>query len=205
LLTSVQQASRLRPVEREKRTRLSPQARRAQLITLGVALLATRTLDQLSVEDVAEQAGVSRGLLFHYFASKQDFHLAVVRETSRALLAATEPDPSLPPLQALRGSVSSFVDFVTENRDCYLALLRGTASGDPAMRQVFDETRTAMAERTLAAATELGLPTGARGRLAVRGWVAFVEEAVISWLTGEDLAREELLELVTGVLVTLRG
>lgn len=185
------------------RKRLPPEARRAQLLALGVRMLATRTLDQLSVEEIAEQAGVSRGLLFHYFSSKQDFHVAVVRETSRAMLEATEPDPDLPALEALRGSVSGFVDFVSENRDAYLALLRGPASSDPAMRQVFDATRSAMAERTLRAVAGFGVATGARERLAVRGWIAFTEEAVVSWLTGEDLDRDELLDLVISAFVVL--
>ncbi len=52
-----------------KRVRLSPEERRAQLIDLGVRMLADRPLEQISVEDIADQAGVSRGLLFHYFAS----------------------------------------------------------------------------------------------------------------------------------------
>ena len=62
-----------------KRTRLTPEARRAQLIELGVEMLATRTLDELSVEEIAQHAGISRGLLFHYFASKQEFHIEVAR------------------------------------------------------------------------------------------------------------------------------
>lgn len=187
-----------------ERKRLPPEARRAQLLALGVRMLATRTLDQLSVEEIAERAGVSRGLLFHYFSSKQDFHLAVVREISRAMLEATEPDPTLAPQAALRDSVSSFVDFVSENRDAYLALLRGPASSDPAMRAVFDATRSAMAERTLRAVAGFGTSTGARERLAVRGWIAFTEEAVVSWLSGEELDREELLDLVTSVFVVLQ-
>jgi AcrR family transcriptional regulator len=203
LLTRVQQVRRLGRVATDRK-RLPPEARRAQLLALGVEMLATRTLDQLSVEEIAEQAGVSRGLLFHYFRSKQDFHLAVVRETSRAMLAATEPDPALPPLEALRDSVSSFVDFVGENRDAYLALLRGPASSDPAMREVFDATRSAMAERTVRAVAGFGGTTGARERLAVRGWIAFTEETVLSWLSGEDLDREELLDLVTSAFVVLQ-
>src|SRR5581483_404686 len=82
----------------EKRTRLDPAARRAQLIELGVQMLATRTLDELSVEDIATQAGISRGLLFHYFASKQEFHVEVARAAAAALIARTAPDPALPPL-----------------------------------------------------------------------------------------------------------
>lgn len=186
------------------RKRLSPEARRAQLLALGVEMLSTRTLDQLSVEEIAEQAGVSRGLLFHYFSSKQDFHVAVVRETSRAMLEATEPDPDLPALEALRGSVSGFVDFVSENPDAYLALLRGPASSDPAMREVFDATRAAMAARTLRAVAGFGVATGPRERLAVRGWIAFTEETVVGWLAERELDREELLDLVVSAFVVLQ-
>ena len=75
-----------------KRTRLSPEARRAQLIDLGVEVLATRTLAELSVEEIADRAGISRGLLFHYFDSKHDFRVAVVREVARHMLELPAPD-----------------------------------------------------------------------------------------------------------------
>jgi AcrR family transcriptional regulator len=125
-----------------KRVRLSPDARRAQLIELGVQMLATRTLEDLSVEDLADQAGISRGLLFHYFRSKQEFHLEVVRACARELIERTEPDPGLPPLEQLTTSLGAYVDYVTENRDVYVSLVRGAASGDADVREVSHETRT---------------------------------------------------------------
>ena len=78
-----------------KRTRLDPAQRRAQLIDLGARMLAERPLEQISVEDIADQAGVSRGLLFHYFASKSEFHLAIVRHSSEQMLQRTEPSESV--------------------------------------------------------------------------------------------------------------
>src|SRR3954463_14784118 len=100
-----------------KRVRLSPEARRAQLIGLGVELLATRRLDELSVELIAKTAGISRGLLFHYFASKQEFHLEVARAAAADTPPRTEADPALPPVEALRVALTSFVDYVEENPD----------------------------------------------------------------------------------------
>ncbi|MDG3012528.1 TetR/AcrR family transcriptional regulator [Rhodococcus sp. D2-41] len=179
-----------------KRTRLSPEARRAQLIELGVQMLAGRPLDSVSVEEIAEQAGISRGLLFHYFSSKHDFHVAIVRHTSEEMLAVTEPDPALPPLGMLHASLTAYIDYVTDNRGGYVSLLRGTASGDPAMREIFEQTRTAMAERVLAQAPNIGIERTPRAELAVRGWIAFVEETAISWLTDPKLTKGELLELV---------
>ena len=61
------------------RTRLSKEERRSQLLDLGVRLLSTRSLDELSIDLLAEEAGISRGLLYHYFGNKHDFHEAVVR------------------------------------------------------------------------------------------------------------------------------
>lgn len=187
----------------DKRLRLSPAARRAQLIELGAQMLATRRLEDISVEEIAERAGISRGLLFHYFTSKGDFHLAVVAKMAEAMLARTAPDHRLAPLDALSASLSAFVDFVSENRDGYVSLLRGAASGDAQLRKVFDDTRTEMANRTLAQTPTLGIPTGPRTQLAVRGWIAFTEEVVLDWLVKQELPRVQLISMVSSALPAL--
>src|ERR1700759_3140777 len=110
-------------------------------------MLATRTLDELSVEEIATKAGISRGLLFHYFASKQEFHLEVARAAAAALIDRTAPDTALPPLEALRGALGAFIDYVEENPDNYKSLVRGAAAGDADMRAIFDATRSTMAGR----------------------------------------------------------
>lgn len=188
----------------EKRTRLDPVARRAQLIELGVEMLATRTLDALSVEDIAQKAGISRGLLFHYFSSKQEFHVAVARAAAGELLARTEPDSALPPVDALRGALAAFIDYVEENPDNYKSLVRGAASGDTEMRAIFAATRSTMAGRIVAVLAELGLPLGPRAELAVHGWVAFTEECVIRSIddsAGDAVRdREALLDLLAKAL-----
>jgi AcrR family transcriptional regulator len=186
-----------------KRTRLSPDERRAQLIDLGARMLAERPLEQISVEDIADQAGVSRGLLFHYFASKSEFHLAIVRHTSQQMLARTEPDETDDPIATLRSVLVSYVDYVTDNRTTYVSLLRGTASGDPQMREVFEQSRDIMAARTLDQLPTIGLPRTPQVELAVRGWIAFVEEATISWLRAPAITREELIELTVHALPAL--
>lgn len=187
-------------MEAVKRVRLSPEERRAQLIDLGVRMLADRPLEQISVEDIADQAGVSRGLLFHYFASKHDFHVAIVRHTSAEMLARTAPNLDLPPIDMLRDVMAAYVDYVSENRDTYVSLLRGTASGDPAMREVFESTRAEMARRVVEQLPSLGIEPDPRTALSVRGWIAFVEEATITWLRGPEIPRDELIELLVTAL-----
>ena len=180
-----------------KRTRLSPAARRAQLIELGVEMLATRRLDELSVDLIAASAGISRGLLFHYFASKREFHLEVARAAAAEMLRRTEPDPALAPVDALRGSLAAFIDYVEENPDNYKSLVRGAASGDADMRAIFDATRVAMAHRVIESVAAQGLQMRERAVLAVHGWVAFAEECVIRWLDERPFDREGLLDLLT--------
>jgi AcrR family transcriptional regulator len=180
-----------------KRVRLSPEARRAQLIDLGVEMLATRRLDELSVELIAKAAGISRGLLFHYFPSKQQFHLEVARAAAAEMIRRTEPDPDRAPVEALRGALASFVDYVEENPDNYKSLVRGAVSGDAQMREIFDATRGTMAQRILDVLAGLGLEVSAGVRLAVHGWVAYAEECVVRWIDTRTVSREQLLEMLT--------
>ena len=190
------------------RTRLSPAARRAQLVDLGLEMLSTRSFDDLPIEDIATAAGISRGLLFHYFPSKRDYREAVVRAAAADLLAHVKPDPDLPVIEQLRSGVQSFVDYVCDNRDTYVSLLRGSAGGDPGLRTIFDETRSTIAETIV---EQLGLISGqappTRVRLAVRGWVAYGEEVVLDWLAEPeppaDLDRPALVELLDKALLAL--
>ncbi|MDT4939050.1 MAG: hypothetical protein QOG80_2721 [Pseudonocardiales bacterium] len=180
----------------EKRVRLSPEARRAQLIELGVEMLGTRTLDELSVEDIAQQAGISRGLLFHYFSSKQEFHLEVARAAAQELIRRTEPDGTKSPIDALHGSLHAFIDYVEENPDNYKSLVRGAASGDDEMRAIFDTTRDTLAQRVVTVVAEMGLQMTPGAELAVHGWVAFVEECVIRWIDSQPFGRDVLEDLL---------
>lgn len=186
-----------------KRTRLDPEQRRAQLIELGVELLATRRLDELSVELIAQTAGISRGLLFHYFASKHEFHVEVARAAAAEMLRRTEPDTALSPVDALRGALTAFIDYVEENPDNYKSLVRGASSGDAELRAIFDETRSTMAQRVIDVVAAMGLAVSPRATLAIHGWVAYVEECVVRWIDHGTVARDELLDMLTKSLPAL--
>jgi AcrR family transcriptional regulator len=181
------------------RVRLSHQARRAQLIDLGADLLRTRPLDQLSLEDVAEAAGISRALPFHYFATRSEFLVAVVEVSAQGLLDATDADPALPPQQRLRLGLEGYVDYIEENPAAYVALVRGAAGAEEELVAVFDRTREAIVDRILVAigaAADQGL-----ARLSVRGWLGMVEEATVSWLRSRTVSRADLVWLLDEALV----
>ena len=97
------------------RVRMSPESRREQLLDLGVRLLSTRALDELSIELLAEEAGISRGLLYHYFGNKQEFHVAVVRRAVEDLLRRSPPPRGHRADRAAAASLGAYVDYVVDN------------------------------------------------------------------------------------------
>jgi AcrR family transcriptional regulator len=182
------------------RVRLSPDDRREQLLDLGIELLATRSLDELSIDLLAEEAGISRGLLYHYFRSKQEFHRAVVRRATDEMLALTAPDPALEPLARLTAGLAAYVDYVEANYEPFSSLVRGAASGDRFLREIYEDARGAITGRIFDSIGELGLSDSPATRLLVDGWAAMVEEAVISWVQERQVEKEELLRLLAAAL-----
>ena len=129
------------------RTRLSPEARRTQLLELGARLFATRSVEEISIDVLAEEAGISRGLIYHYFGSKQDFRLAVIRHAVEDLVEQTAPPADGEPLERMLISLGVYVDYVLANLTLYRSLVRAAAGGTDEIRALYDECRFALTER----------------------------------------------------------
>lgn len=190
------------PATPAARSRLSPDERRAQLIGLGLELLRNRPLHELSVDELAAAAGISKALVFHYFGSKPELLQAIAAAAAEEFITVTEPDPSLPLEDQLEQSMAAFVRYVADNQVGYVMLVRGPASNDDAMRQLFEQTRTRVVDRIIA---KLGpLETEPPGfRLVVRGWVAFAEEITTTWVADPAVGEDELLRLLRDSLTRL--
>ncbi len=191
------------------RTRLTPAQRREQLLDLGVRLLATRSLDELSIDLLAEEAGISRGLLYHYFGNKHDFHEAVSRRACDDLIAQTAPPEGGEPLERLLASVTAYVDYVVTNHAGYQSLVKAAASGNDALREIYEDARSALTGRIFTEDPWGDLiPDTPVNRLLVRGWSALTEELVVTWATEQRagralITREELLDIVGSSLPAL--
>ncbi len=187
------------------RVRMSPARRREQLLDLGVTLLATRSLDELSIEILAEEAGISRGLLYHYFGNKHDFHEAVVRRAADDLIATTAPPAEGEPLERLLASVAAYVDYVEANYQGYLSLVKGAAGGNEAIREIYEEARAALTDRIFREdAQGTIVPDTPAARLMVRAWSAMAEDLVLSWVREpEGVTREEILRALAASLPAL--
>jgi AcrR family transcriptional regulator len=194
-----------RTTGRSGRTRLSADQRRAQLLDLGVSLLATRSLDELTIDALAEEAGISRGLLYHYFGDKQAFREAVVRRAVEDLITQTAPPATGDPLERLLASLTAYVGYVEANREGYRSIVRAAASGNEELRGLYEQARAALTDRifTEDAQGDLIGDTPAT-RLMVRGWAALTEELVLAWLDDpRAMSREELVRALTTSLPVL--
>src|SRR3954470_9565566 len=192
------------------RVRMAPDDRREQLLALGVRLLSTRSLEELSIETLAEEAGISRGLLYHYFDNKQDFHRAVVRKAADDLIEVTAPAAEGEPLERLTASLDRYVAYVEANHAGYTSLVRGAAGGNEELRQIYEEARSALTDRIFdvgggagrgAVLAVLAVTDTPEARLMGRGWGALAEELVLSWVRAPaGVSRPDLLRMLTTAL-----
>lgn len=182
-----------------------PDTRREQLLDLGVRLLSTRSLEELSIDVLAEEAGISRGLLYHYFGNKADFHRAVVRRAADEVIRVTRPDPSLGAIERLAQGLAAYVGYVEENYEVYAALVHGAASGNELLREIYADARTALTGRIFESVEEMGLTDGPAVRLLTNGWAAMVEETVLSWVPERQVPKDELLAHLAAALPAILG
>jgi len=180
----------------DRRARLTPEERRAQLVALGVAALAEQSLESLTIEQLAEGAGVSRGLVFHYFSSKLGLHREVVRTARDSMLRATEPVVELPPIERLRDTLTRIVQFVRDHRGTFYSLVRGAASGSPEVREVVVQARLTQADRLIDVFRELGVEDSELLRIALRSWVVFAEEVLVESTIDTDMSSREIVSFL---------
>ncbi|HSQ66362.1 MAG TPA: TetR/AcrR family transcriptional regulator [Polyangiaceae bacterium] len=173
------------PVEK-RRTRLVTSERRAQLLALGLQVFASRSYDEVSMEELATRAGISKGLVYHYFPTKRHFYVAALREAARQLVAETETDDDAPPSERLQKGLFAYLTFVERHARAYTALMRGGVGSDKQVAAVIEQTRGAFVERLLAA-PEVGAAASPRLRLAARGWIGFVEATALEWIEQHEI------------------
>lgn len=193
-------------MELTAKRRLSTDARREQLLASGARLLAERPFDEVSIEEIARAAGVSKGLLYHYFPTKKEFLIAALERGQEELAELTAPDPSLPPAEQLAASLDRFLDFVEEHEAAYAAIFRSRGGGDPEIQAALEAGRQQRMDAVIESlATWEAAPASVERtpalETAVQGWFFFIEGAVLRWLERRDMRRDELRELLALSLI----
>jgi len=185
-----------------RRIRLDNDQRRAQLLELARRAFSDRAYDDVSIDDLARGANISKGLLYHYFPTKRDLYVAGLRAIADELVDAITRVPNeLPPIDRVRSGVDAYLEHITRHSRAFVALMRGGIGSDPEVAAVVENVRTRLFEKFLDGSPFASLLAGdARFETAVRGWIGFVEAASIDWCANPRLSRTELRELMTQVL-----
>jgi len=186
--------------------RMTTDDRREQLLRAGVELLGRRPYDEVSIDEIARAAGISKGLLYHYFPAKKDFVVAVLRQAVDEVTALTAPDPALTPIEQIDAGLDAFLDYVEHHASAYATLFLTRGGGDPDIRAVLDEGRERRIQVLLDGVAGQLLADGSGRdspalRSALQGWIFFVEGVLLRWLEQRDLERDQVRGLLRSVLI----
>src|SRR5215212_5982344 len=174
-------------------SRLDVDERRRQLLEAGARVFTER-----SYED-ARAAGISKGLLYHYFPSKRDLFVATLEAAAAELREITQPDPSLPIPDQLQTALDAYLGWIDEHSDSYAKLME-SASGSDDVRSYMAQVRAGTVERILEALVKGGDPAAIR--TALHGFLWFMDGACLDWLANRDLSRAQLRDML---LTTFAG
>lgn len=181
-----------------KRTRLDTDARREQLLAVGARVFAERPYESVVITDIAEQAGVSRGLMYHYFPSKRDFAIAITQHACADMFAGAAPDPSLPVQDRLAMILDSYFAFAAAHRDGFKAMHRSLIADEEVRR--LRERDLAGHEASIVAAFGLPDPPPAHVHAAIRGWLALTIAIVLEWLEDPAVDQQQARQVCVDAL-----
>jgi AcrR family transcriptional regulator len=179
------------PASPPRGRRLEPDARREQILDCAVRLFGERPFAAVSTTDIAREAGVARGLLNHYFGTKRDLYLEVVR----ALVVL----PELDDVEAVSGpldkrvgrSVDWFLDVVSVHARTFVAGTGAEGVGDdPEIERILADADDQAARRVL---RTVGLSADVdEHRAVIRAYGGLVKAAVREWIRDETLTRVQV-------------
>src|SRR6476646_1304931 len=126
----------------KRRVRLETDARRAQLLQLARAMFSDRSYDEVSIDDLAREAKISKGLLYHYFPTKRDLYVAGLHEIADELVQRVTAMPvDLPPAERVRAGLDAYLDHISKHSRAFVSLMRGGIGSDPEVVQVVESVR----------------------------------------------------------------
>lgn len=191
------------PVRR--RARLSQAERRGQILEVARRLFSRQPASTISMEAVAREAGVTAGLVYHYFGSKHDLYVEVVREMFRGGLPVPEYIAGATPEERLAESADRWLDMISRNRKTWLAALGGEGFGaDPEVEAIFERVRESAVDSIIEI---LGIGPVASAppelRAVLRAYGGLAEATSREWLQHKRIAREQAHVLLTASLLKL--
>lgn len=184
-----------------RRVRLQTEERRTQLLELGSQVFSTRSYEDVSIDEVAQMANISKGLLYHYFRSKREFYVETIRADSLRLRKLTEPDFSLPPAEQLRTAIDAHLEFIRAHGKTYVSIYRSGATVAAEVQDILEEHREVVM-RWFLGSLQIKKPKAVL-RAALRGWLTLVEGMSLDWIANPTLPQAALRELLVSAYAAL--
>jgi AcrR family transcriptional regulator len=175
-------------------TRLQLDERRRQLLEAGRALFAQYAYEEITMRQVAQAAGVSKPLLYHYFPSKIELFKAAVAEQAAELGQLIEPRGDAAPLEQLTQSLDGYLAWIEDNAQTWSKLMQSAATV-PEARELVEGFRQRTMELVVSGLTGKRKPRPAL-RTAIKGWLGYMDAAILDWAQAKDLPREKLRDLL---------
>jgi AcrR family transcriptional regulator len=186
------------------RRRLDPDERRAQILACAIDMFGERPYAAVSTAELAQRAGVARGLINHYFGNKRDLYLAVVRRMVTMPRPGTTIMPAGTDRERVEASVSWLLDVISEHGSTWVKVIGHEGIGDdPQVQRILDEADDAAAERLLEMVGLSGSKHSAELRALLRAYGGMVKAAGREWITRGSLTREQLHILLSDMLLAL--
>jgi len=185
-----------------RRRRLEPDERRRQILAAAIDLFGEKPYPMVSTTDLAERAGVARGLINHYFGNKRELYLEVVR--AMMTIAPVPPDrvPTGSDAERAAGVVEYFLGVISRHDRAWLAAAGAEGFGwDPEVEQILAESD----DRAAVWLIELmgRDPDDEVLRAKVRAYGGMVKAGGREWIQRESLDRDDLAKLLTDGLLAL--
>jgi AcrR family transcriptional regulator len=182
-------------------SRLDVDERRAQLLEVGTELFTKHSIEELSMVQIAGEAGISKALLYHYFPSKEEFFKDALAEAAAEVAQRTAPDESLPPLEQVRTSTKAFVEWIGERGPAYMKLLQSVGAV-PELRETMTAIRDVTSARIIDGLIAESERTPAK-RAAVRAWLWFMDGVLLDWIEHGDRDADAVADQLTDSLIAV--
>jgi AcrR family transcriptional regulator len=175
-------------------SRLNVDQRRAQILEAGTALFAEHAYEEISMREIAQAAGVSKPLLYHYFPSKIDLFKAAVSDAAMELQQLIEASRSGGAAEQLASTLDAYLGWIEAHARTWRKLMQSAATL-PEAGEIVEGFRARTTRMLLDQLAGAGNPRPAL-RIAVAGWLGYLDAAIIDWTQHQDLDREKLRDLL---------
>jgi AcrR family transcriptional regulator len=177
------------------RRRLSPEDRRAELLALGAEVFGKRPYDEVRIDEIAERAGVSRALMYHYFPDKRTFFAAVVKDEADRLYDATNilPPVGMTFFEEIRMGVMAYFAWQEQNPEAAWAAYVGLGRSDPVLLGIDDEAKNRQLDGIM---TRIGeFVSAVPGRTLERDVERDLRVIILGWITLTfEICRQRIMD-----------